>query len=1152
MTDFKPFDASTVLLEDSNLIEASAGTGKTYSIAILVLRLVLEKKLSIKEILMVTFTKAAVAELEERIRLFIRKAFKASQGETIDDETIAGIVLNSIKQTSFNEVQQQLQEAVLFLDETSVLTIHSFCQVTLTEFAFETDQLFGSETLQDPGSIILDEVNKFWRHDITTIPGELLKYLIEAGLTRESIKQVIQEHLNGKKYFNYEHDKDYSYCEEDHQKLIRELKEVKGEEEKLKQELYAYIESNEKNIRKISEANTHARKAGFHQFETSQQLVNDIVAKRGSDYIKKIFADILTRCDDCNKVVDDIAKKIQKVINDTNCQAINIVSAGMEEYKQRNNLLSFDDMIVNLHKALTERDNLKLMDALQHKYKAVFVDEFQDTDKLQYEIFQKAFGNNTILFLIGDPKQSIYAWRKADIFTYFKAKDDVQYRYTMNQNFRSVENLIDAMNLFFEPHAGFDTFHFNNALDTITYREVQSPQPNTKGSFTMDDSSVVPITITEVAKKEEVCEAVAAQIIDLLLNPAYKIIKDGKERSITPSDIGILVRTKGQGKDIKSTLAHYCIPAITIDDTKVLQSAEATWLLYLLEAMIDISRPSINKALLSPFTGYKPNQILLLDDEITLGLFRKYRTRWQEDGVFTALKDFVTDFNVRGVLLDTSIESGERIITNLFQLIELVHKVQTNKQFSPLELAGWLKRGIEGMETEGDEYEQRVESDEESVKIVTIHKSKGLEYKIVFAPFLDLVENKKIEFYSYRNPATGKYISIEKSKIEEEQQEWVRLQNEQENRRLVYVAITRAVYKCYVHHCTATYYKSSTLTQFLNALNGANEKLIKWEDAPLFDPQYRFREDEAYKPTIHNNQVNFELQHNNWTKMSYSMLAQKGEITSRPRSSNQHDKYDLFMFSQLTRGSKTGNLLHYIFEHVHFTSDQNWKYVIDEALKQHLPKQSEHFASMLYQMLQQTFNVPLRVNGQMFHLSEVLNDERIHEFEFDFPVPLYHPVTLNNLTNAHIEVRVSWDKPLEGIINGKMDLFFGCRGKYYILDWKSNYLGDTLYAYSPTALADAMNENNYHLQYLLYTLAAKKYLQSRLPDFNYELQFGGVIYLFVRGVRFSGDTGIYINRPTLEQLELLEGIMGGKVGDEDGEQNINNLTLPHLLLQTNN
>ena len=148
-----------------------------------------------------------------------------------------------------------------------------------------------------------------------------------------------------------------------------------------------------------------------------------------------------------------------------------------------NNQVSFDELIINLYKALIEKDNPSLVDALRKKYKAVFIDEFQDTDKLQYEIFKKAFGDNTILFYIGDPKQSIYAFRKADIFTYFKAYDDVHRRYEMNENYRSSKLLIDAMNHFFVPTENFDTFYFNNEQNQIKYIPVESPEKITKGDF---------------------------------------------------------------------------------------------------------------------------------------------------------------------------------------------------------------------------------------------------------------------------------------------------------------------------------------------------------------------------------------------------------------------------------------------------------------------------------------------------------------------------------------------------------------------------------------------------------------------------------------------------------------------------------------------
>ena len=202
--DFKAFDPLTAPLQGSNLIEASAGTGKTYSIAILTLRLILEEKISIREILMVTFTKAAVAELEERIRKFIRSAYKCAQGETIGDKTISELVQSSIRKIGEEETVQILKEATLFLDETSVLTIHSFCQQTLTEFAFETNQLFGADLVQDTSSILEEEVQKFWRKHITTIQPGLLSILIDFNLNQSSITKIVQQHLAGKRFFKYD------------------------------------------------------------------------------------------------------------------------------------------------------------------------------------------------------------------------------------------------------------------------------------------------------------------------------------------------------------------------------------------------------------------------------------------------------------------------------------------------------------------------------------------------------------------------------------------------------------------------------------------------------------------------------------------------------------------------------------------------------------------------------------------------------------------------------------------------------------------------------------------------------------------------------------------------------------------------------------
>jgi len=1119
---FKDFKASEVPLSGSNLIEASAGTGKTYSIAILVLRLLLEKSISIKEILMVTFTKAAAAELEERIRLFIRSAYLVSKGGSIEDTTITSLVKISIAKTSNKNVAGLLKDAIIYLDETSVLTIHSFCQKTLSEFAFETHQLFGAELMQDTSELIETEVNSFWRKYVTSIPIELLTAM-DNGLSRDDIKNIVKTHLDGKSYHEFDPFQEYFLDAVLYDRTIKNLNEIAIKYVAEQLILLQYIGDNTETHRTKCTDNTYARRGLLHLVDNHQDFLNAVIEKRGSAYIPKLFQNILDRFDECEKCNTEKDNCIQECLNAIYYLAIAEVTAGVKKFKLQNNKVTFDDFITNLHTALVKKDNIKLAGALQNKFKAVFIDEFQDTDKMQYEVFNKAFGGNTVLFYIGDPKQSIFAWRKADIATYFSAYNNAENCYGMNENYRSSEDYIKAMNVFFQPTPNFDTFHFGLNNQAITYIPVNSPADNTKGNLKFGDSNCIPISINEQPNKQVIEIAVTAQVIDLLTNEAYTIFKNNSARKILPSDIGILVRSNTEGNSIKAALAKYGIPAVTIGDAKVLESNEAQQVLYILEAMMDLSRSSINKALLCSFTGFGTSDILILDDEVPLELFKKYKASWDKDGIYNALTDFMTDFGVAEILLHNNTENGERTITNLFQLKELLYKIQTIKNLSPTELISWLRRGIESNDATGDEYEQRIENDEVCVKIVTIHKSKGLEYNIVLAPYLDIMERKKDTFCSFKNEH-GEYVNLRKDKLTSDQSLLFKQQAEQENRRLVYVAITRAVYKCFIFKNTSGQANPSTLSFFTTAItdfdNGLIEKCTDVEIAAGF-----FFKNIAPPVNIKTiAPVNFTLTHNNWQRMSYTMLAAETEKKSKTSTGNLGNEYDEFIFKQLTKGSKTGNMLHHILENINFSNNENWPIHIDNAIREFNPSLRNEFEPKLLEMLQQILEANITMGETSFTLEQVGFNDRIHEFEFDFPVDNFDTSALQAVATDTLNIHVKDRREIEGIMNGKIDMLFQCQGKYFILDWKSTFLGDTLAANAPDVLTEAMSENNYHLQYLIYTLATKKYLETRLPDFDYERDFGGVLYLFVRGMRKGTDYGVFNCKPSLEQIEQLEAI----------------------------
>jgi len=1121
---FEDFNAIQVPLHGSNLIEASAGTGKTYSIAILMLRLILEKQLQVKEVLMVTFTKAAVAELEERIRLFIRTAYKYAQGDSIADQTIMQLVDQALEEHGDEKVEQLLRDAVLFLDETSVLTIHSFCQQTLTQFAFETKQLFGAETLQDTSAVLQDEVNRFWRKEVTTLPAELLQYLIEVGLSRQSILNVVREHLGGKHYMSFREEDEYSFCADEHDEILRMLKELKASKDDLRQCLVEHLGERSEEVREKAMGNSYARKSLQEHFGNPEALLDAIVSKKGTGYIQKLFPDLLERQTECDDAAEKWNAEVFKVISRFNCMAIGQISRGISEFKMQSNQMSFDDMIVNLHEALVVRKQDLLIKGLRDKYKAVFIDEFQDTDDLQYAIFQKAFGEETILFYIGDPKQSIYAWRKADIETYFQAFHEVERRYSMNTNYRSSAAFIASMNLFFQPTESFDTFYFQGAADSIEYIHVDSPMQNTKGTLLRDGQEDVPMSVFELPNKDAIADGVAAQVMALLDGTSYAIMKNGQKRVVRPSDIGILVRKNSEGQAVKRILSKYNIPAVTIGDAKVLQTEEAMELLYILDAMLNISLSTINRALLSPLTGLSTEDLLILDEEQATERFGHYKSTWEKDGIYNALMDFIADFNVQQNLLKGDVENGERIITNVYQLVELFHKVQSSKMLSPQELLSWLKRGIDGMETEGDEYLQRVESDDEAIKIVTIHKSKGLEYNIVLAPYLDFTFFDKREIFSFKHPEMRKYVSAVKRELTDTDMTLISSQEEQENRRLLYVAITRGVYKCFVYKNTRS--KNSTLEAFTQGLKNVDASLIAFEDAPEIAEGYTFRKGErAWKPFVLESQVNFQLIQQNWTRMSYSRLNVQHESSTRYVYRKHKNAYDEFIFNQLQRGANTGNMLHFLFETINFTDQDKWGDKIDQAIKRFAPRLHEDLPVMLYTLLTHAMNAVIPLGGKEFSLSGVHFTRRIHELEFDFTVPAFNPYHLRSLSTDSVTVDVHAPGSLEGLMNGKIDLFFEHDGKYYVLDWKSNFLGDTVDDYDRESIGRAMNENNYHLQYLLYTLAVKKYLYTRLPEFDYERDFGGVIYVFVRGVRAGQGSGIYVQKPSEETIARLEGIL---------------------------
>jgi exodeoxyribonuclease V beta subunit len=1116
------FEVEAVVLEKCNVIEAGAGTGKTYSIGILVLRLLLEKKLPLQEILMVTYTKAAVAELETRIREFITLAYQFAMEKDIEDSTIQRVVEKSIDTQGREETSRLLKDALALMDETSIQTIHSFCQKILQEFAFETQQVFGAEALspEQLQDMVQQAVNDTWRNYIAPMSLDLLTY-INDFFDRSILINMVKEMLGGKQFHIQVPPRTPLLDAGHQQELLDEIQVAADACDAIWQKMLNQIDSNLSDYLAAIEKDGRARQY-LSKYNTAYDLLDYIKYKPDKNYVVKVFPELISDMLAWKALEDNVNSIQQQVAYRIYSWLLQHIHQQLQEKKTRMSVLSFDDMIEQLHRAVWIQQHAGLIQSLRKKYKAVFIDEFQDTDRLQYEIFSALFTSqsDTISFLIGDPKQSIYGWRKADLFTYFKAAKEADNQFSMTVNYRSVTTLIEAFNQFFLPQPDFDTFSFNGAADAILYQPVEAPDPNDKGQLILNGEEVTPISICR--QTGSIAERVGLQIADLLYQQEYCIRKNDQSRPIRPSDITILIRKGYEAPDIKKVLGRYQIPAITVSDSNILTTSEAKEMLSLMFALETHVIGKINQAMITGIAGYDLASLEEIDEESLVERFRYWHSMWVEKGIYVALQSVFACFDITGLLLESSADDGERKLSNYIQLAEILHQTESRLKCRPAELVNWLHKATEGKREEGNEYEQRIESDAEAVQIITIHKSKGLEFNIVMAPYLEMEHQFKADkLYSFRNDA-GEFFFGKPDSLRDNERTWIEIQNEQENRRLLYVALTRAKYKCYLFTKMPDN-SSGTLEDFIEALANTPSPLIETIDT-LPDVPINFTYRSAATQLASFQQADsFVLKDTNWQKLSYSFLNYDPGISKviDPQKTNttSDDSYDQFIFQQLRKGAFTGNLVHHLMEHIDFSQPAYWSNTVSKSLQRMAPGLEATHTEGLVKMVDEISAMPLRAGNQVLELKNLLAANRLTELEFNFPVREFMTDELAALSAPDHPFHLKQGQEWQGLMNGKID-FIGCfDGRFYIIDWKTNHLGYRTSDYDAAAVQEAMSDNNYHLQYYIYLSALYKFLQIRLPGFNYEQHVGGVFYLFVRGMRRDNDHGVFYRRP--QEAELL-------------------------------
>lgn len=1177
-----PLNTLRFPLHGERLIEASAGTGKTYTIAGLYLRLLLghgplieegadagqasahERPLSVTEILVVTFTEAATAELRGRIRGRIHEARLAFMRGQSGDALLAQL----LEEVADHELAaRRLLAAERQMDEAAVFTIHGFCQRMLKQNAFESGALFETEFLTDDSQLRLQAVSDYWRAEFYPVDKTLASAVRALWPSPAALLREMNGWLDNSELEMRPPAGDETLAAR-HQAAMGRIAAVK---EGWLAQVDEIRRQTDGHISRYTGKNYEgwlAKIAGWAQDESSGyaipkeldrfgQTVLEANLKKGGELPSlPLFSEI------------DALLASRPGIRDLILQrAAVVVRSRMQASKRQAHQLSFDDLLKDLDGALGSPLGERLCERIRATYRVAMIDEFQDTDPQQYRIFHRLYGGHqdTALLMIGDPKQAIYGFRGADIFTYIQARRNVSAHYTLGRNWRSSGALVAAVNGLFE-----------RAKDPFIY-EADIPflpvAAQGKSKALRLDGETAPVlhcwqltgqpTFNRGDYQSKMARATAAEIHRLLT-----LAREGKaligSEPVKAGDIAVLVRTGAEGKLVQQELARLAIASVYLSNREsVLEQVEAREILLILHACQNPSEERSLRAALA--TGLFDLDAKALDElasderawENAVQEFMEYRKVWHKRGVLAMLRALLHRRNLAASLLASPY--GERRLTNFLHLGELLQQVSSELD-GEYALLRWLGEAVNRQSGQDAEQILRLESERKLVQIVTIHKSKGLEYPLVFLPFICSHRSADTPLYHEADEAGNRTIldltGAEDSLAEADKERLA------EDLRLLYVALTRGVYATWLGlapvrsgngksektdlHQTAIGYllqkgeegDAATLATALSALAEDLPGVAVGEPSLTRPAPLPPEEEQLGEPQVRRFGGTLER---DWWISSYSGLAAQGHGHSKGVLANpgfddevvteaaalaaeepvQAPQPSIFTFP---KGARPGTLLHSLFETIDFES------AAGEPLAQHIATLlaqdgfDESWAQVLQQQVEAVLDTPLETGfGEPVRLRDLAPERKQVELEFFLPMGRVTAPALTALCQQHDPLSRG-NKPLsfatvQGMLKGFIDLVFEWQGRWYLLDYKSNHLGMSPADYSRPALEQAMVEHRYDLQYQLYSLALHRLLALRLPGYDFDQHFGGVFYLFLRGMP---QEGIFHTRPSRELVLGLE------------------------------
>ncbi|WP_192868860.1 exodeoxyribonuclease V subunit beta [Vibrio parahaemolyticus] len=1189
-----PLEPMTFPLHGARLIEASAGTGKTFTIAGLYLRLLLghgsaetrhRVPLTVDQILVVTFTEAATAELRDRIRARIHDARIAfARGQSSDP----------VIQPLLNEFDDHKQAAEILLqaerqmDEAAVYTIHGFCQRMLTQNAFESGSRFNNEFVTDESHLKAQVVADYWRRNFYPLPFTLAGEIRQLWSSPSVLLSDISNYLTGAPLSLSVPAMKGSLADL-HTENLKKIDELKAQ----------WRESQEDFFTLISDSDINKRSYTKKSLPTWLEAVNAWAATEttGYDYPDKLekFAQnvLLEKTPKGSAPQHAVFEAIETFLANPISLKAPLLAHAIEHCrvmlanaKNQKQWLSFDDLLTQLSASIDTDESELLAARIRTLYPVAMIDEFQDTDPLQYSIFSRIYLNNPEcgLFMIGDPKQAIYGFRGADIFTYIKARNQVSAHYTLGTNWRSSADMVQAVNQVFAlPDSPF-IYDSDIPFLPVKYSPNAEKRIWTMGgqkqpalTYWLQEADDKPLPKGEYLTR--MAEATASQIQTILTQAQQGqacLVNGEKQKAVQAGDIAVLVRTGSEGRMIKQALADQGIASVYLSNRdSVFTSSVAQDLQRLLQAVLTPENDRALRASLASelFALDAASLDALNNDEIVwenaVNEFKEYRKLWVQRGVLPMLRAVISKRHIAERLLEEGAssqgENGERVLTDLMHIGELLQQA-SNELDSDHGLLRWLAQSISDAENGlggSDDQIQRLESERNLVQIVTIHKSKGLEYDLVFLPFVfSYREASEAKYYDAANDRTVLDITGNDASMKQADKERLA-----EDLRLIYVALTRAVYACFigasplrngrstkeptgVHRSAIGYLIQNGQEGGINDLyQGLTKQQDELDCVVVADPPQQLEEKYvAPQEEIYDLSAK-ELQNpidRNWRITSYSGLVKQGshhvehdatiEITGFDiDSSEEQDEADLVeperSIFTFPRGARPGTFLHSLFEEIEFTQPattaENTQIILGLMESEQF---DEEWLPILQQLIDTVLATPL--DGKSLLLNQKAPSQRLVEMEFLLPIEVLSAPALNRVIQRHDPLSAKAGdlgfQTVQGMLKGFIDLVFEHQGKYYVLDWKSNHLGDDVTHYHGEALKSAMAEHRYDLQYQIYALALHRFLRSRLANYQYEQHFGGVYYLFLRGMDGQSDHGIFAAKPTLEFLQEMDRLIDGQ------------------------